>query len=62
VLASVFARYGDFTPPAAFNDGLVPATWIGAGVVAAGAVIALAIPPIRRRRQERLEPALEPAG
>jgi EmrB/QacA subfamily drug resistance transporter len=61
VLASVFARYGDFTPPAAFNDGLVPATWIGAGVVAAGAVIALAIPPIRRRRQERLEPALEAA-
>jgi EmrB/QacA subfamily drug resistance transporter len=61
VLASVFARYGDFTPPAAFNDGLVPATWIGAGVVAAGAVIALAIPPIRRRRQERLEPALDAA-
>jgi EmrB/QacA subfamily drug resistance transporter len=61
VLASVFARYGDFTPPAAFTDGLVPATWIGAGVVAAGAVIALAIPPIRRRKQERLEPALEAA-
>jgi EmrB/QacA subfamily drug resistance transporter len=63
VLASVFARYGDFTPPAAFTDGLVPATWIGAAVVAAGAVIALAIPPIRRRRQEeRLEPALEGAA
>jgi EmrB/QacA subfamily drug resistance transporter len=62
VLASVFARYGDFTPPAAFTDGLVPATWIGAAVVAAGAVIALAIPPIRRRKQEeRLEPALEAA-
>jgi EmrB/QacA subfamily drug resistance transporter len=61
VLASVFARYGDFTPPAEFNDGLVPATWIGAGVVAAGALIALAIPPIRRRRQERLEPALDAA-
>jgi EmrB/QacA subfamily drug resistance transporter len=62
VLASVFARYGDFAPPAAFNDGLVPATWIGAAVVAAGAVIALAIPPIRRRKQERLEPALEAAA
>jgi EmrB/QacA subfamily drug resistance transporter len=59
ILASVFARYGDFTPPAAFNDGLVPATWIGAVVVALGALIALAIPPIRRRRQEVLEPALE---
>jgi EmrB/QacA subfamily drug resistance transporter len=62
VLASVFARYGDFTPPAAFNDGLVPATWIGAVVVAVGALIALAIPPIRRRRQEVLEPALEATG
>jgi EmrB/QacA subfamily drug resistance transporter len=61
VLASIFARYGDFTPPEAFNDGLVPATWIGAAVVAAGALIALAIPPIRRHRQERLEPALEAA-
>jgi EmrB/QacA subfamily drug resistance transporter len=62
VLASVFARYGEFTPPQAFNDGLVPATWIGAAVVAAGAAIALAIPPIRRRRQERLEPVFEPSG
>jgi EmrB/QacA subfamily drug resistance transporter len=61
VLASIFARYGDFTPPAAFNDGLVPATWIGAVVVAVGALIALAIPPIRRRREEQLEPALEAA-
>jgi EmrB/QacA subfamily drug resistance transporter len=62
VLASVFARYGDFTPPAAFTDGLVPATWIGAAVVAVGALIALAIPPIRRRKpEERLEPALEAA-
>src|SRR5918999_1782688 len=57
VLASVFARYGDFAPPAAFNDGLVPATWIGAAVVGAGALIAPAIPPIRPRQQERLGPA-----
>jgi EmrB/QacA subfamily drug resistance transporter len=61
VLASVFARYGDFTPPAEFNDGLVPATAIGAAVVGVGALIALAIPPIRRRRQEQLEPALDAA-
>jgi EmrB/QacA subfamily drug resistance transporter len=61
VLASVFARYGDFTPPESFTDGLVPATWIGAAVVAAGALISLAIPPIRRRKQERLEPALDTA-
>jgi MFS family permease len=49
VLASVFARYGEFTPPQAFTDGLVPATWIGAGVVAAGALASLLIPPKRCR-------------
>jgi EmrB/QacA subfamily drug resistance transporter len=62
VLASLFARYGEFAPPEAFNDGLVPATWVGAIVVAVGALIALAIPPIRRREREQLEPALEPTG
>jgi EmrB/QacA subfamily drug resistance transporter len=52
VLASVFARYGEFAPPEAFTDGLVPATWIGAGVVAAGALASLLIPPKRRRGAE----------
>jgi EmrB/QacA subfamily drug resistance transporter len=59
VLASVFSRYGGYESPATFNDGLVPAIWIGAAVVAAGAVAALLIPP--KRRLERLEPALEVA-
>jgi EmrB/QacA subfamily drug resistance transporter len=56
VLASVFSRYGGYESPATFNDGLVPAIWIGAAVVAAGAVAALLIPS--KRRLERLEPAL----
>ena len=59
VLASVFSRYGGYESPVTFNDGLVPAIWIGAAVVAAGAVAALAIPS--KRRLERLEPALEVA-
>ena len=49
VLASVFAHTGDFAPPQAFNDGLVPATWIGAVVVAAGAIASLLIPGRRGR-------------
>jgi EmrB/QacA subfamily drug resistance transporter len=48
VLASIFARYGGYESPVTFNDGLVPAIWVGAVVVGLGAVSALLIP--RRRR------------
>jgi EmrB/QacA subfamily drug resistance transporter len=50
VLASVFARHGGYGSGAAFVDGLTPALWIGAAVVAAGAVAALGIPGFRRER------------
>jgi EmrB/QacA subfamily drug resistance transporter len=63
VLASVFSRYGGYESPAIFNDGLVVATWVGAIVVALGALSALAIPG-RARRPEAVEspqPALEAA-
>jgi EmrB/QacA subfamily drug resistance transporter len=62
VLASVFSRYGGYESPEAFNDGLVVAIWVGAIVVAASALIALAIP--RRSKPEAVEvpePALEAA-
>ena len=48
VLASIFARQGGYETPATFNDGLVPAIWVGAAVVGVGALLALFIP--RRRR------------
>jgi predicted MFS family arabinose efflux permease len=48
VLASVFAREGGYESAQAFTDGLVPALWIGAVVVAVGAVVALLIPRKRR--------------
>ncbi len=44
VLASVFASAGGYESPAQFVDGLVPAVWVGAAVVAVGAVVALLIP------------------
>src|SRR3954449_10857044 len=46
VLASVFARVGGYGSAQAFVDGLTPALWIGAAVVAAGALAALAIPGV----------------
>jgi EmrB/QacA subfamily drug resistance transporter len=48
VLASIFTSYGSYASPQTFVDGLVPATFVGAAVVAVGAVAAFAIP--RRRR------------
>jgi EmrB/QacA subfamily drug resistance transporter len=48
VLASVFAHQGGYASPEAFNTGLVAALWVGAIVVALGAVAALAIPSRRR--------------
>ena len=53
VLASLFARYGGYESGEMFNDGLVVATWVGAAVVGAGALLALAIPPQRRVAEER---------
>jgi EmrB/QacA subfamily drug resistance transporter len=50
VLASLFTRYGGYESPATFTDGLVVATWVGAGVVGVGALVALVIP--RKRRAE----------
>jgi EmrB/QacA subfamily drug resistance transporter len=54
VLASVFSHYGGYASPQSFVDGLTIATWVGAAVVGAGAVIALAIPRMRPS-EERAE-------
>jgi len=64
VLASIFARTGGYESAAAFNDGLVAATWVGAAVVALGALIALLVPRKRREREAvaELEPALDAAA
>ena len=48
VLASIFARTGGYESAETFNDGLVPAVWVGAAVVGAGALLALFIPPKKR--------------
>jgi EmrB/QacA subfamily drug resistance transporter len=58
VLASVFSSYGGYESGQAFVDGLVPAVWVGAVVVALGAVAALFIP--RKRREAEVPVAAEP--
>jgi EmrB/QacA subfamily drug resistance transporter len=53
VLASVFSTHGSYASPQAYTDGMVPAVWVGAAVLAVGAVVALTIP----RRAGRSAPA-----
>ncbi len=55
VLASVFAEYGGYGTGTSFTNGMVPAVWIGAGVVFVGALAALGI--VIRRRQPEARPA-----
>jgi len=43
VLASVFTSAGGYTSPQEYVDGLIPAVWVGAAVLAAGALVALLV-------------------
>jgi hypothetical protein len=44
VLATVFTSHGSYLSPQAFVSGLAPAMWVGVAVLAAGALIAAAVP------------------
>ncbi|MFF1461578.1 MFS transporter [Streptomyces sp. NPDC058330] len=59
VLASVFSARGGYGSAQSFTDGTVPAVWIGAGVVALAACVALLIPGRRAARGPVPEPAAE---
>ena len=64
VLASIFAHYGGYQTGATFAHGMQIAVYVGAAIVALGAVAAISIP--RRQKQtggarEQLAPELEAA-
>ncbi|WP_328721257.1 DHA2 family efflux MFS transporter permease subunit [Streptomyces sp. NBC_00247] len=61
VLASVFSARGGFGSPQQFADGTVPAVWIGSGVVALAALVALLVPG-RRGGPQVPEPESAPAA
>jgi MFS family permease len=48
VLATVFSSHGSYVSPVSFVHGLVPAMWVGVGVLGAGALLAAALPGVRR--------------
>jgi len=58
VLASIFSSYGGYGSGPQFVDGLTPAIWVGAVIVATAALVAHAIPRMRPS-EGRLAPALE---
>jgi MFS family permease len=65
VLASIFAHYGGYRTSTTFVDGLTPAIYVGAAIVAVGAVAALFIPRLRKTRAAEvgeLVPELEAAA
>ncbi len=57
VLATVFTGSGGYASPQAFVDGLAPAVWVGAGVLAAGALLAALLP--FRSRSRTTGPAVD---
>ena len=62
VLASVFSAYGGYGTPQSFVDGMTPAIWIGAALVALGSLAAFAVARVGGpRRRAVLEPAFDEA-
>jgi EmrB/QacA subfamily drug resistance transporter len=60
VLASIFAAHGGYESAQTFTDGMTTAVWVGAAVVAAGALVALLIPTRRRPTPAEIgQPAME---
>ena len=57
VLASVFTSHGSYASPQAYVDGLIPAMWVGVGVLGAGALIAAALPSRTRATAARTAPS-----
>jgi EmrB/QacA subfamily drug resistance transporter len=62
VLASVFSAHGSYASPAAFTDGMTSAIWVGAAVLAFGALLALLVPGRRPTTATQAEGVLEEAG
>ena len=60
VLATVFTSHGGYESAAAFVSGLTPAMWVGAAVLAVGAVIPLVV-PFNTRASAEAQASLEAA-
>ena len=57
-MTTIFATYGSYASGEAFTDGLIPAVWVGAGIVAVGAVVALLVPGKKRKQPPEVIPTI----
>jgi EmrB/QacA subfamily drug resistance transporter len=57
-MTTIFATYGSYASGEAFTDGLVPAVWVGAGIVAVGAVVSLFVPGRKRKQIPEVIPTI----
>jgi EmrB/QacA subfamily drug resistance transporter len=57
-MTTVFATYGSYASPEAFTDGLIPAVWIGAAIVAVGAALSLLVPGRKRKQPPEVVPTI----
>src|SRR5215208_2454914 len=55
VLATVFAHNGSYASPEAYTNGMTAAIWVGAAVLAAGALTALLVPGRRAQRERAVQ-------
>jgi EmrB/QacA subfamily drug resistance transporter len=62
VLSSVFTGAGGYGSPQEFVNGLIPAMWVGAAVLGAGALIVLVLPFQTQRASERGAEAIGAEG
>jgi EmrB/QacA subfamily drug resistance transporter len=62
ILSAVFAGHGSYASPQTFVDGVEPALWVGAAVLALGALAALAVPGKARAQQPAVAAAPEPVA
>jgi EmrB/QacA subfamily drug resistance transporter len=60
VLSTIFSESGSLSSAKAFVDGVVPSLWVGAAVVALGALVALLLP--RGKAAPAIDPALQPVA
>jgi hypothetical protein len=60
VLSTIFSQSGSLSSAKTFVDGVVPSLWVGASVVAIGAVVALLIP--RGKAAPAIDPAMQPVA
>jgi EmrB/QacA subfamily drug resistance transporter len=62
VLSTVFTSHGSYTSPQHYVDGLIPAMWVGAGVLTFGSLVALAFPFSTREQAAKIHATMAPVA